>query len=75
MVFRFYVLSLFLNRIPPKRLRSESNPHFLFRAAMGSHVNYGGEEYLCPQRLKTWPLDNFPFILVAFLEKPDNFFA
>lgn len=48
--------------------------HFLFRTAMGSHVNYGGKEYLCPQKLKTWPLDNFPFILVAFLEKPDNFF-
>lgn len=29
---------LVLNRIPLKHLRSESNPHFLFRTAMGSHV-------------------------------------
>lgn len=75
MVFRFYSLILIFNRIPLKHLRSESNVHFLFRTAMGSHVNYDGKEYLCPQQLKTWPLDNFPFILVAFLEKPDNFFT
>lgn len=63
----------FLNRIPLQCLRSESNAHFLFWTETGSHVNYGAEEYLCP--LKTCPLDNFHFIPVAFLEKPENLFT
>lgn len=38
----------FLNRIPLKCLRSESNARFLFWTWPGSHVSDCGEEYLCP---------------------------